>query len=248
MATFIATDIVAPTLSGLTADGNQRNPGILLNWTVPKSTIMFATEIWASHTNNRALATLIDTVVGTNHYTHFPPTNSNYYYWIRAVTIFGKASGAWYPTSSTGGVLGNDARPFVTHDLTDPNPALINANGAWQDVLTLYAYNPGTDTSLAMEGTIVVGLDLSYAGAVTVDFRWNCDSPTNVIYDYSTITSSSGSVIDHPCFTLPIYVPANTALISPHSYKLQFRATSGLASISRQGASFSWDYPFFWPA
>lgn len=85
----------APTLTAPTANASMRSNTI--TWTVPDDPTYAGAEIWRSTTNDRTTATKIANVRGTNVYTDadsIDPTLT-YYYWIRAVNIYGRADGPW---------------------------------------------------------------------------------------------------------------------------------------------------------
>lgn len=103
----------APTLSNLTAESVYG--GIQLRWTVPVDDTFFATEIWASQTNDRSTATEIDTVIGTTYYFIANP-GVQWYFWIRSSNKFGRTDGTWFPTSSVPSSSGDTG--WVTHGST----------------------------------------------------------------------------------------------------------------------------------
>lgn len=96
------TPVSAPTISGLAATATLK--GVLLTWDALQDTTLFAVEIWASSTNDRATATLLTTVT-SNYYLHTGLASGlTRYYWVRAKNTYGRTDGAWTPVSSTAGV------------------------------------------------------------------------------------------------------------------------------------------------
>jgi|APLak6261663012_1056037.scaffolds.fasta_scaffold00305_3 hypothetical protein len=245
MATITATDVNAPNVLGLTTDGDKYMPGIYLSWNMPASDLMFGVEIWSSYLNNRSTATLLATVIGTNHYIDYPLANAVQYYWIRGVTIFGKATGAWYPFDNNGGIIGVDYQPFATHNLQSLTTDL-DSDGTWQNVLVLNAYNPGP--TLTVTASVSVSLQLACVGSFSSQFRWNYDDavPNNLITYGSIVTATSS--LDILTFGLPINLPTDVSLATPYIYRLQYQGPAGgLATISNRSAMYSWDYVFSEP-
>lgn len=94
-----------PAVTALTATGGLFQ--ILLSWSTAAAARadLAYTEIWASTSNNRALAARISAVPWPDaNYTHIGlQPGQGWYYWARVVDTSGNL-GAWYPASSTGGV------------------------------------------------------------------------------------------------------------------------------------------------
>lgn len=98
---MIIQPILAPTLSDLVATPALKSN--LLKWSTLNDPILFGTEIWGSKTNDRSVATLLATVYN-NAFIHGTESGETWYYWIRAVSVYGRSDGPWFPTSSTAGV------------------------------------------------------------------------------------------------------------------------------------------------
>jgi len=98
---MIIQPVLAPTLSDLVSTPALKSN--LLKWSALNDPILFGTEIWGSKTNDRSVATLLATVYN-NAFIHGTESGETWYYWIRAVSIYGRSDGPWFPTSSTAGV------------------------------------------------------------------------------------------------------------------------------------------------
>jgi hypothetical protein len=78
------------------------------------------TEVWEASSNNRATASQIATVTGTQLQRSGLTGGAVRYYWVRHVDTSGNVS-AWYPSSATGGVSGTagaDPGNTIQHDFT----------------------------------------------------------------------------------------------------------------------------------
>lgn len=117
MTAITASAKLAPTLSGLVTNGSTAGTGILCTWDALNDAELASTQVWVATSNNRALATLAATVTG-NSYFHIGTSGITYYFWIRAVNVYNKANGAYFPVSSTAGVPGVISK-IATFDLDD---------------------------------------------------------------------------------------------------------------------------------
>lgn len=105
----------APKSLTATAGERARMGFVGLRWTLSKDIDLWGTEVWASETNDRAAAVLIDVVAdpGTT-YMHALEGVTQRYYWVRSVDTSGNLSSSplnppqfrWFPEGATDGVLG----------------------------------------------------------------------------------------------------------------------------------------------
>lgn len=99
---LVDQDAAVPPPSSLAANGIPG--GIALSWTAPDFDLFDEIEIWASASNDRATATLLDRVKASS-YAHLGlAASTTRYYWIRARR--GSSYSIWEPTGATSGVSG----------------------------------------------------------------------------------------------------------------------------------------------
>lgn len=164
--------IPPPDLTGLVIIPSTA--GMSFVWDNPIDSSLWAIEIWEASTNNRASATLLDTVVGTNTYEYISLGTGSitHYFWIRAKGIYGQTNGAWYPISSTAGIAGtsglSNTPDIATGAVT--STALISSTAPvdisvgdfvleniFSTTITGEGYPVLTTTSLDVTGTSVIG-------------------------------------------------------------------------------------------
>lgn len=106
----------APTSLGLT----QLPNALGVSWSACADADYRETEVWEASSNNRATASQIATVTGTQLQRSGLTGGAVRYYWVRHVDTSGNVS-AWYPSSATGGVSGTagaDPGNTIQHDFT----------------------------------------------------------------------------------------------------------------------------------
>lgn len=152
-----ATVPAALTPTAITATGKFL--GIDLDITYDKTRLDTAyLEIYAGTTNNRAAGTTVQVGVTKNgKWSHEGLGNGDVrYYWTRAVTVFGE-TGAWYPSSATGGTQGtalNDPSKVITllNSNTDSG-ALASYLAGGIPLLKLFDVGSGAFTAAAADST-----------------------------------------------------------------------------------------------
>lgn len=136
----------AATLGNLTT--SSQLGAIRLSWTIPVDRELFATEVWASQTNDLDTATLIDTVLGST-YLFGAATGENWYFWIRASNIFGRTDGDWYPPN---GAASNGDTGWITHG------SVVNydypGTGTWANLSNTAAADGSFATATVNSGAI----------------------------------------------------------------------------------------------
>lgn len=196
--------VVAPTLTGLTIIPTLK--GNLIVWDALVDAALFAVEIWTSQTNDRATATLLATVQATNHYlTAGLVSGAQWFHWIRAKNIYGRADGAWTPSGATSGTSATtlfaqtaDIAPNATRALT--STAAINSG----DTQTAYAtYESRYFKSYNGTGNVFL-LDVNHLALVAVTAIATTQSAfckarlkvvDNTCYRTGTVTTTNGSAI-----------------------------------------------------
>ena len=103
MTTLTLSPITSSTLSGLVAIPTIG--GIGLEWNSVSDGLYQGTEIWRSLTNDRSAAELWGVVYNNAYMDTGCVTGVDYYYWTRSVDVYGRSTGGWHPSSSTGGVV-----------------------------------------------------------------------------------------------------------------------------------------------
>lgn len=148
---MIIAPILAPALSGLAATSTFK--GNLLKWDASSDITLFGVEVWASQTNNRTTASKVATVFDTT-FMHLNTAGSLWYYWIRAVSIYQRADGAWFPVSATAGI-GATSLLTQTSDIAPGAVTSVSvAQGITSLVQTVYGvWEPVTLFPLAFYGT-----------------------------------------------------------------------------------------------
>jgi hypothetical protein len=198
---MIIQPIVAPTLSGLTATPALK--GNLLVWDAIDNPLLFSAEVWASQSNDRATATKIATVYD-NTFMHLTTSGSKWYYWIRAVSIYQRADGNWYPASSTAGIestaglaqtadIANNAITSVS--VAQSNSSVTQTNyGAWENVFVL-AY-VGTGYAFVMDVRHLANTHVTTIGtsqSAKAQQRLTLNEYT--VYTTGTVSVTNGSAI-----------------------------------------------------
>lgn len=220
MASIAAIGEKPPILSGLVTDGDVFGVSINLSWSIPERSLHFATEIWVSTTNDRNDAELVATVVG-NHYSYPCAKNSINYFWIRAISIFQKFPGDFYPVSTTAGVQGKNKEITV---LRGPAGASYTGDNTYQSVATAYGNNPTKFNTF---------VTLFFTGYVT-----STDTSTSefeLIYwdfDGETATDSYGPMVGTQFISFSRYVklPANMGELA-YNYAVQWKGSSSNISL-----------------
>lgn len=133
---MIIQPVLAPTLSGLTATPALK--GNLLKWSALNDRLLFGAEVWASKTNDRATASRLATVYD-NTFTHATDSGETWYYWIRAVSIYSRADGEWYPLSATAGVSSTALLTQTTDMAPNSVTSISVAQGAGTITQTSYS-------------------------------------------------------------------------------------------------------------
>lgn len=198
---MIIAPILAPSLSGLTATPALR--GNLLTWATSNDALLFGTEVWASKTNDRATATQKATVVD-NTYIHLVAAGETWYYWIRAVSIYQRSDGAWYPTSSTGGVSSTSLQAQTTDiasnaitsvSVAQSNSALSQTNySVWENVFSILY--PGSGYTFIMDVRHLANLTLTTIGtsqSAKAQQRLTLNEYT--VYVAGTVSVTTGSAV-----------------------------------------------------
>lgn len=191
MANINTTAIQAPDVTGLIANGNTLGSAIKLSWTKPIHPDLYATEIWMSSSNDRSTATLIATTLDSN-YTYFTYSRSSLFFWIRGVSIYGKANGNWYPISSTGGITAKVLDPTFNFSASE---ASYTGTGSFIQIALMNVSN--TPWSKSSNSIICVSGFQVYAAASNVEFQWSTqiDSGTeNFLTAYPVMTEKQQNI------------------------------------------------------
>jgi hypothetical protein len=198
---MIITPIVAPTLSGLTATPAIR--GNLLTWNALFDSTLFSVEIWAASVNNRASSSRIATVT-TNSFMHLTTAGATWYYWIRAVSTFQRADGAWFPVSATGGVSSTSLltttsdiglNAVTSIDLFQANTVISQTVYAtWESILA-FSY-PGTGNNFIIDIQHLTNFSLLAIGTSQSAYALQRLSLVeNTVYTTGTVSVTNGSAI-----------------------------------------------------
>lgn len=198
---MIIQPIVAPSLSGLTATPALK--GNLLVWDALDDPLLFSTQIWVSQTNDRATATKIATVYD-NTFMHLTTSGAKWYYWIRAVSIYQRADGDWFPTSATAGIESTagltQTADIATNAITSvsvvQSGSAINqtAYSTWENVLSL-AYL-GTGYAFVMDIRHLANTNVTAVGtsqSAKAQQRLTLNEYT--VYTAGTVSVTNGSNI-----------------------------------------------------
>lgn len=226
--------IPPPTLSGLTTTSVPS--GILLQWDTPVDSSLWATEIWQSATNDRSAALLQKTLVGTNTYTRkFSNIGAvTRYYWIRAKGIYGQSNGGWYPTSSTGGIVGTVGLAN-TLDVAVGAVSVVgfsqNNSSSYTSVATNLAIDSGGgDIVVLMAGTINSCINITSAGVsillMTLSYTPTVGAPVSINFSACNIkdNAATGFVIN----TTSLYhlIPAAPTGSTTYTLTISYTTTS----------------------
>ena len=231
MATIQALSLTAPDVTNLIADGNRTAPGVWLSWDIPASEQLFGTEIWRSNTNDRGSATRIAVVVGANHYTDIIYPNLPKYYWIRGINMYGRSTGAWYPSSATAGITGIDQLPYHTSSVYSRT-----SDATWQTVCVIDVYNT---TLLPITGTIMFSCSLNCAAGESTQFKVIVAGDVSLSnYSYPATIGTVGT----PVVAFPISISSNPIFYHA-TYTIQFLGPAGgLATVDHCAFLYNWDY------
>lgn len=198
---MIIQPIVSPTLSGLTATPALK--GSLLVWDALDNPLLFSTEVWASQSNDRSVATKIATVYD-NTFMHLTTSGSKWYYWIRAVSIYQRADGDWYPASATAGIestagltqtadIANNAITSVS--VAQSNSAINQTNySAWENVFSISYL--GTGSMFVMDVRHLANTTITTVGtsqSAKAQQRLTLNEYT--VYTTGTVSVTNGSAI-----------------------------------------------------
>lgn len=239
MANVIANAEIAPDVAGLTAVDSGNAMGINLTWNIPVSSNLAITEIWASTSNNRATATLKATVVG-NTYFFSGYRDQTWYFWIRGVTVYGKANGAFYPVSATAGISAT-IRELFTYGY---NPIITGASsgtGNWtpSSIVEKLLQNQTTDNKSC---DLIFNCWQTYdLLAKTTEFEirnWNGTTET-VMYNYGVWSEK----VHTPTFVLQdVYVDAGTE----RRIRLYWKGEDSTVQVKRAQCAVSYDINRLW--
>lgn len=227
MATIAAFGEKPPILSGLVTDGDVYGVSINLTWTIPERSLHFATEIWASTTNDRGASALVATVVG-NQYAFPCAKNSTYYFWIRALSIYQQVPGDFFPVSATSGVSGVNKEVSV---LRGPWGSLYTGDNSFHTVALAYATNPTKYNAFA---TLLFTAYLSCTDSSTAEFAlmYDIDEESQAVYDnYGPVTGTQ-----FVTFSKYVVIPANMGEMSKQ-YLVDWKGSS--ANIQLKNPSLS---------
>lgn len=198
---MIIQPIVAPTLSGLTATPALK--GNLLVWDALDDPLLFGTQIWASQTNDRATSSKLATVYD-NTFMHLTTSGSKWYYWIRAVSIYQRADGAWFPVSATAGIestagltqtvdIANNAITSVS--VAQSNSAITQTNyNVWENVFFM-TYS-GTGHTFIMDVRHLANASVTTIGtSQTAKVQQRLTLNEYTVYTTGTVSVTNGSAI-----------------------------------------------------
>lgn len=173
MTNIIATALQAPAVTNLQARGDTAGTGVYLQWSTPSNDLLWSTEVWYSTTNDRASAALYKTVLGND--TIFVGTpGQTYYFWIRSVSVYGKANGAWYPSDIYSGVASRVNK--VTLNDIESNSLYLNY---FHDSLSSVQGAGGAN----------------YAGVASISISNNSNNLFLMIYSFSCIQRYTGAAV-----------------------------------------------------
>ncbi|WP_025041035.1 hypothetical protein [Nitrosospira briensis] len=197
---MIIQPVLAPTLDGLTATPALKSN--LLKWSALNDPRLFGAEVWASKTNDRASASRLATVYD-NSFTH-ANDGETWYYWIRAVSIYGRSDGEWFPLSATAGVS-STALLVQTTDMAlnavtnlewaqDPTAHSQTSYSTWERIF-LYSYL-GTGNDFVIEMQHLANLSIGTIGtSQSANAQQRLMLTENTIYNEGTVTVTNGSAI-----------------------------------------------------
>lgn len=220
MASINSTGQNPGNMSSLTADGDIFGVGIALKWSYPSDSNIFATEIWASGTNNRNFATLVATVVG-NQYIHSVIPNSHKYYWIRGLSRVKLVPGQFYPELSGEGVVGINVEPVVFLNGIYGNSFV--GDNTWKTVENVIVQNK---SKYSASSSFILTAEQIYTGDADTQFRI---TKTN---DGSPVTDTFQLVPDkvyYPTISKIITIPANIPV--SHVYTIQWKGSNSNVTL-----------------
>ncbi len=163
-------------ITGVTAQGGYQN--VTLRWTNPALEHFKHAEIWWSTTNNRASASLLTKVAGTQHVVSGLANAATYYFWLRAVTNEdGLSDWSHGPTS---GISATTQR--ITQADLDTTPPANPTGLAIEEIaeITTDGY-----TISKLRATWNAGAESDLAG-----YEWRMDA-NNGVYVYGTVPSNT---------------------------------------------------------
>ena len=232
MTLILATAVSAPNLSGLATNGDIIGDGIKLSWTNPASKDLFAIEVWVAGLNDRAYATLLTTVIGTNNYVHAAVPNTDYYYWIRGVTVYGHSNGAFYPTSATAGVYGKNLTPWTSGAALGTGKI---GDGTWQNLGTIAVYNESANYWAG--GTFLFIGEQVYTADSNTQFRITITgSPYLSSHDYTLIAGRNYT----PSIAFNVNVQTNV-FATPYTFQLEWNGADSNVTLTNYVMKFIWD-------
>lgn len=150
------------TISGLAAVGGVGQ--VVLTWSVTEASCLpylrlDKVEIWEATTNNRAAATKVGEIFGTQIARTGLARNVTRYYWVRARDVAGSL-GEWYPESPTAGVSAttrDEVPPAGSVGPDQVQPNAINASKINVTDLSAISANLGTITAGSINGVTITG-------------------------------------------------------------------------------------------
>jgi len=194
MTTVNLTALTAPDITGLTATAGVKS--ITMEFTDPDVTDFRRVEIWARKTtNDRSGASLVGTSLGTTFTHQGLTTGDTWYYWIRTVSIYGRADGNWYPSSATAGVSATTtdvaASDLDSDILTYSSSVSGSSNGVgtthttsayatWESVFTSGNIAPAAGTQIDFDAMIMLDWSSTISTGTGEGFlRWRIRNTTD---------------------------------------------------------------------
>ena len=221
MATINSTGQSPGNMTSLTTDGDILGVGIALKWAYPSDSNVFATEIWASSSNNRVIASLIETVVG-NQYIHSVSPNTHKYYWIRGLNKTKLIPGPFYPLGVFEGVVGINVEPRLFKNGLYPTSFV--GDNTWKTVEQVLAQN---SSKYSTTGSFVLTAEQVYTGTADTQFqiiRTNMSSPGTD--SFQTISDK----VYYPAISKEFSIPANISGGS-HVYTIQWKGSNSNVTL-----------------
>lgn len=198
---MIIQPVVAPSLSNLTVTPALK--GNLLKWDVVNNSLLLGAQIWASQTNDRATATKVSEVFD-NTFMHLTSAGSAWYYWIRGISVYERADGAWLPVSATAGVQSTTllaqtediAQNAITSVIPVQSVIVVNqtAYSTWERVFTYPFHGTGNYFIIDLQHLANITLTtLGTAGSAYTQQRLGLDEHT--VVETGTVSATNGSAI-----------------------------------------------------
>lgn len=228
-----------PNLNSITLAANTRVGGILVSWSYPSinAHAVAHVQVYRNTSNNFETASLLAIAQGTSHFNQLTVTSpTQYFYWIKLVSVNGTAGDLIGPASATAGVFRQDLLDFLeggigtTHLATalkttiDQLPLLeqrineeeafrIDADDTLATILTTYGNDLAAIDTLVQEEIVErVSADNALVSAVDVILAKAEDNAAAILTE-QTVRADADSALASEITTLVAGVAENAAAI-----------------------------------